>query len=85
MKINLNNNEAEVLSTIFSNTEYEGRIELEKSSNSGSYKLTIGEDDATELRELCSDILSKEGFDQDYKVTSKGEVLESLIDKLYVP
>jgi hypothetical protein len=42
-------------------------------------------DQFDELREKVSDVLLRVGFDEDYKPTSDGIILERLIDKLFVP
>jgi hypothetical protein len=47
------------------------------------YFLMISEEKADELRDLCGDELQVTGFDEQYKLTKEGEILESLIDKLY--
>ncbi|NKC13291.1 MAG: hypothetical protein GKR94_14175 [Gammaproteobacteria bacterium] len=44
----------------------------------------LDEDDAVDLRELCSDYLLEVGFDEEYNANIKGKSLEELIDKLYV-
>lgn len=44
----------------------------------------IDEDDALDLRELCSDYLLEVGFDSEYVANEKGRILEELVDKLYV-
>lgn len=41
-------------------------------------------DAADEIRDACADHLTLMGFDQDYRITDEGAVLETLIDKLYV-
>ena len=40
-------------------------------------------DEAEELREQVSDALLLSGFDEEYRATSEGKILEILIDKLY--
>ena len=44
----------------------------------------MSEDDADELRNLCTDKLDVSGFDEAYNPTDSGEILEALIDKLFV-
>ena len=44
----------------------------------------IGEDEAIELRELCSEYLVKYGFDSNYNTNKEGKLLENLIDKLFI-
>ena len=36
------------------------------------------------LRESCADLLLRVGFDESYKPTPQGRLLEGLIDKLFV-
>ena len=45
---------------------------------------SLDEDDAINLRELCSDYLLEVGFDEQYSANEKGKLLEELIDKLFV-
>jgi hypothetical protein len=44
----------------------------------------IGVDEADELREQAEELLLAEGFDQHYRPTAFGKILESLIDKLLI-
>lgn len=44
----------------------------------------LDENDAIDLRELCSDYLLEIGFDEEYVANEKGKLLEELVDKLYV-
>jgi hypothetical protein len=44
----------------------------------------LEDDDATDLRELCSNYLIEIGFDKNYVVNKEGAILEELIDKLYI-
>jgi hypothetical protein len=37
-----------------------------------------------EMRDACSDLLQRIGFDEDYKLTEEGLALEGLIDRLLV-
>lgn len=37
------------------------------------------------LRDYLSDLLIMIGFDEEYSLTSDGEIIECLIDKLFVP
>ena len=36
-----------------------------------------------EMRDACSDLLQRIGFDEKYSPTNEGQTLESLIDKLF--
>lgn len=46
--------------------------------------VVIQDDVADELRDLCTERLDTHGFDQNYELNDEGEILESLVDKLYV-
>ena len=46
--------------------------------------ITIGEDDADRLRDLCGERLQTHGFDERYNPTKEGQKLEQLIDILFV-
>lgn len=68
--------------------EVKGHFEWEKQLDFKDYATCIvlkslKEDDAIELRELCSDYLLEVGFDEEYAANEKGNILEDLIDKLY--
>jgi len=41
-------------------------------------------DQCDALRDACSDLLQRIGFDEEYEPTSEGIALEGLIDKLLV-
>jgi hypothetical protein len=45
---------------------------------------SMTEDEADDLRDLCSDYLLEVGFDDDYAANDKGVLLEQLIDKLFI-
>lgn len=40
-------------------------------------------DQLNDLREACSDLLQRIGFDEEYSPTKEGVALEGLIDKLF--
>lgn len=48
------------------------------------FNLSLTEDDANTLRDVCGDYLAIAGFDENYNAKGKGIVLERLIDKFYV-
>jgi hypothetical protein len=39
--------------------------------------------EADHLRDACGDLLQRIGFDESYALTQEGDLLESLIDKLF--
>ncbi len=45
--------------------------------------LTVSEEQADEIRDLCGERLQIAGFDKDYALTQEGEILEDLIDKFF--
>lgn len=45
--------------------------------------ISISEDQANEIRDLCGEQLQIAGFDEKYELTSEGKILESLIDKFF--
>jgi hypothetical protein len=47
------------------------------------FLLDLSEDQANELRDLCSEHLLLVGLDEQYNPTSEGKILESLIDKFF--
>lgn len=44
----------------------------------------ISDDQADELRDCCTDRLDEIGFDENYELTTDGEKLEELVDKLFI-
>jgi hypothetical protein len=57
---------------------------LNKLKKNQKYKVQLNENDIDELREICIEELPLSGFDKDYKLNKKGEILESLIDKFFI-
>ncbi len=49
-----------------------------------AYVLSVSEDDADEIRDCCGDYLQEVGFDEDYRPTETGTLLEAMIDKFFV-
>lgn len=45
--------------------------------------ISVSEDLANEIRDLCGEQLQIAGFDEKYELTPEGEILESLIDKFF--
>jgi hypothetical protein len=50
----------------------------------GGWGFTLSQNEAVEIRDCCGDALAKIGFDQHYKPTEAGLLLESLIDKFFI-
>lgn len=48
------------------------------------WQINVSNSVADEIRDLCSEMLQLIGFDEHYKLTKYGEVLEELIDIFYM-
>jgi hypothetical protein len=48
------------------------------------YVAELSPEEADTIRDACGEQLQRAGFDEDYKATEEGTILESLIDKLLV-
>jgi hypothetical protein len=51
---------------------------------SDDHLISVSEDQANEIRDLCGEQLQIAGFDEKYELTPEGEILESLIDKFFI-
>lgn len=51
---------------------------------SDDHLISVSEDQANEIRDLCGEQLPIAGFDEKYELTPEGEILESLIDKFFI-
>lgn len=49
-----------------------------------AYYIELSHEDADNIRDLCSEMLDMHGFDEKYKLTPDGKILEELIDLFYV-
>ena len=80
MNINLTKNEYNYLlnDSLISN-QYKNSFF--KSNN--TYHIEITQDDADNLRDALLDKIEIQGFDLNYNLNLEGEILQSLIDKLY--
>lgn len=56
----------------------------ESGSHPDSLLLEINLETAEHYRDCLTDLLAQIGFDRDYSLTKEGEVIEGLIDKLYI-
>lgn len=52
--------------------------------DNSNYLISIDDDSADEIRDLCEEQLQVAGFDEIYELTAEGEILESLIDKFFI-
>jgi hypothetical protein len=83
MNIRLTFQQRDMLLEVKERFKWENKLELEEHPTCVVLK-NFDEDDAVDLRELCSDYLLEIGFDKEYAANEKGKLLESLVDKLYV-
>jgi hypothetical protein len=58
------------------------KIEGEPLRLRGRFQLKLSAGDAEKFGDLLTERLARTGFDQEYKLTVEGEILETLIDKL---
>lgn len=84
LMIELNKNEYEYLShASFLNEKFKDLFLLTE-KHEDRYLMEISENQADEIRDLCGEQLQIVGFDEKYELTSEGQILESLIDKLFI-
>lgn len=83
MNIRLTFQQRDMLLEVKKHFKWENKLKFEEQSTCVVLK-TLDEDNAVDLRELCSDYLLEIGFDEEYAANEKGKLLESLVDKLYV-
>ena len=83
MKIALNKNEyAYLCQASFLPSRLRDALSfIEKSKD--TYSLTISEDQANEIRDLCGEQVQIAGFDEKYEPTQEGGILEDLIDRFF--
>lgn len=86
MKVKLNSDELDYL-LLEQLLPHSLRMKLASTDKSKSvnYALEISENEADEIRNLCGEQLQVKGFDENYVPTKEGRLLESLIDKFFVP
>lgn len=58
---------------------------LEIAPTRGKSCLTVTREVAEQYRDAFTERLARAGFDADYKPTAEGRILETLIDKFFVP
>lgn len=83
MKVRLTKSEIEMLAEVAKRFEWKGNLEFQEHESCVVLD-ALDDDEAIDLRELCSDYLTEVGFDKDYEPNFKGLLLETLVDKLFV-
>lgn len=59
-------------------------LEHELNSETNLAGISISDESADELRDLCTARLDTHGFGKNYELTDEGRILELLIDKLFI-
>ena len=83
MNLRLNSKHKSILIEVKEHFGWEGEFKFDEQPTCIILK-DLDENEAIDLRELCSDYLLEVGFDEEYVVNEKGKLLEALVDKLYV-
>lgn len=83
MKMRLTPQQSDLLIEVKEYFKWQQRLEFEEQPTCVVLK-DLDENDAVDLRELCSDYLLEFGFDENYNANAKGKILEELVDMLYV-
>ena len=60
------------------------KLILSDQKTESEHVVTISTDQADEIRDLCAEKLQFIGFDEQYRPTSDGITLESLIEKFFI-
>ena len=74
----------EELEAIMESARVSGQTAVDRASVLSEGSNTISEACADTLRDACSEHLMVTGFDEEYRTTRLGSVLENLLDKLYI-
>jgi len=84
LKIELNKNEYNyICHSSFINNKYKNLFSPSQLYHN-KYLITISEDQADVIRDLCGEQLQIIGFDEKYELTAEGKILESLVDKFFI-
>ena len=59
-------------------------LEKGKVQEGGRCLFSLSIQEAEEFRSIFTDRLAKVGFDEDYQITSEGQMLEDLIDRFFI-
>lgn len=84
LKIELNKNEFNYLCKASFLKDRYRKILFASEHRTDHYSLSISEEQADEIRDLCGTQLQIAGFNDNYELTPEGEILESLIDKFLI-
>lgn len=84
MIVKLNKNQFDYLDYSLSDQKPDLRLKLQARKENQIVFVKVDEQVADEIRDWASEELQKKGFDENYELTSEGEILEELIDAFYV-
>jgi hypothetical protein len=84
LKINLNKNEYKYICHQLSLPEELHKLIISSEKHGNEYIIYIPLDQADKIRDFCTEKLDLIGFDEQYKPTAEGIILESLIDKFFI-
>jgi hypothetical protein len=82
-QINLSREEYTYLCKASFISETHRKLLLSGTQNEDNHSINVSEDQADEMRDLCSEQLQISGFDKNYALTPEGKILESLLDKFF--
>ncbi len=82
MNIKLNMKEAQILKNTLSHSDCDF-ISFNLVGKDKLY-LSINNDQADKIRNICAEYLQLIGFDENYAPTEEGKILEILIDKFFI-
>jgi hypothetical protein len=83
--VRLTHEEAELVEDLIAeDQELQSLLRSHPSILIGNYKVTLRREDAAAFREYLMNRFDVFGLDEEYKPTTDGKLLESLIDKLFV-
>ncbi|MDD5373280.1 MAG: hypothetical protein PHO62_07650 [Sulfurimonas sp.] len=60
------------------------KLELDTETQNLVKSGSLSDEIADDIRDLCTEKLDVSGYDEDYNLTEEGEMLNDLIDKLYI-
>lgn len=84
MRVKLSSHQKEYLLKSVLNESPLSSVGENITKKNNSYYVDVTEEQADNIRDLCCDKLDIYGYDEDYELSSVGEILEELIDLFYV-
>ena len=84
MVIKLNKNQFDYLNNNFSEQRPDIKSKLQIRKKGHFILIEVDENIVNKIRDWAGEELQKKGFDLNYELTSKGKILEELIDVFYI-